>query len=402
MTTRGAPRYVAIAVAVFLATACDAPSSSPTAVPLATGAVGTTAIGTPPGATPPASAGEFVPDPSLLAAAIGEGFVTTVGLPEVTCNTGELVSTFRERTGLEVNEQLPDAGAADVLEALIAARDEPGSPGPDVVSLDLAAAPEAQAEDLLQPHVVASRDGIPASARDVDGYWWGTSFGIMAFEVNTEVVAAPPRDWGDLLRDEYAAQVSLSGDPQTSSEAMYAVYAAGLANGGTLDDASPGLELFGDLNAAGTFLPVVAKTGTVAEGETPIRLAWTYHALADRAALEGTAEVEVVVPGSGRIAGVSVQAISRAAPHPNAARLWMEFVSSDEGQLLLLEGSCHPIRYEQLAAAGRIAPALLGRLPNLEGVTYPTAAQAGAAASLVAARWDDVVGVDIVCTLECE
>ena len=38
------------------------------------------------------------------------------------------------------------------------------------------------------------------------------------------------------------------------------------------------------------------------------------------------------MPKSGVIAGVHVQAISAYAPHVNAAKLWFEYLYSDEGQ----------------------------------------------------------------------
>ena len=68
--------------------------------------------------------------------------------------------------------------------------------------------------------------------------------------------------------------------------------------------------------------------------------------------LHGNPPVEVVVPKSGVVAGVYVQAISAYAPHPNAAKLWMEYLYSDEGQLGWLKGYCHPIRFNDLVKRG--------------------------------------------------
>ena len=42
------------------------------------------------------------------------------------------------------------------------------------------------------------------------------------------------------------------------------------------------------------------------------------------------------------LAGVYIQAISAYAPHPNAAKLWMEYLYSDEGQIDLAQGLCPP------------------------------------------------------------
>lgn len=70
---------------------------------------------------------------------------------------------------------------------------------------------------------------------------------------------------------------------------------------------------------------------------------------------EGRPRRLIVVPASGVNAGVYVQAISAYAPHPNAAKLWMEYLYSDEGQLGWLKGYCHPIRFNDLAKATRSA-----------------------------------------------
>jgi putative spermidine/putrescine transport system substrate-binding protein len=421
-----------LAVSLVVAAACDAPRTSPTADSGGSGSGVPVGSDGGPDISPSATDGprgtyrEFAPDPALLAAAIAEGLVTTLGLPDGPCNVPELIRIFRDRTHIQVNELQPGAEDATALQALADSVAKPDATGPDatgpdatgpdatgpdatgsdqaapdVVELGLAAANGALTQGLLQAHQVATSSTIPEAARGPDGFWTGAWYGVITFEVNTDVAPSVPGDWSDLLQSKYAAQIAVSGDPRTAAEAMHAVYAAALANGGSLDDASPGLEFFGDLKAAGTLLPVVAKTGTVAARETPVRLAWSYNALADRAALDGTAGIEVVVPATGRLAGVSVQAISAAAPHPNAARLWLEFVASDEGQNLVLEGACHPIRLDHLVARSQVPPARLAVLPDTTGTTFPTAEQLQAAGSLIEAGWDDL-GIDIVCTFECE
>ena len=52
---------------------------------------------------------------------------------------------------------------------------------------------------------------------------------------------------------------------------------------------------------------------------------------------------------SASLAGVYVQAISAYAPHPAAAKLWMEYLYSDEGQTAWLKGYCHPARFNAMA-----------------------------------------------------
>ncbi|MEX1104366.1 MAG: extracellular solute-binding protein, partial [Dehalococcoidia bacterium] len=304
---------------------------------------------------------------------------------------------FKERTGLEVNELDPNAGSGDEIEAIRANKDNPGPTAPDVIDVGLSFGPSAKEEALLQAHKVATWDTIPDSAKDADGFWWGDYYGVLSFEVNTAVVSNVPQDWADLLKPEYKGQVALAGDPRTSNQAIQAVYAAGLASGGSLDDAQPGLDFFKQLNDAGNLVPIIATAATVAAGETPITIRWTYNALSNRdtTAASGGPAIEVVVPASGRFAGVYVQGISAFAPHPNAAKLWQEFLYSDEGQNTWLKGYCHPIRYENLVAENKVPQEQLDKLPDVEGAVFPSLDQLNAATKLITEQWDSVVGANI-------
>ena len=332
---------------------------------------------------------------ALVAAAKAEGTVTTIALPHDWCNYGGVIDGFKAKYGLQVNELDPNAGSNDELEAVKANKDNKGPQAPDVVDVGLAFGPQAKTEQLISLYKVSTWDSIPASAKDADGYWYGDYYGVLAFEVNANVVKNVPQDWSDLLKPEYQGQVALAGDPRSSNQAIQAVYAAALATGGSLDNAEPGLQFFKQLNEAGNFVPVIAKPGTIAQGETPITIRWTYNALSNRDALAGNPPIEVVVPASGRFAGVYVQAVSAYAPHPAAARLWMEFLYSDEGQTLWLKGYCHPIRYEDLLARKAVPQDLLDKLPDVTGAVFPSLAQLDAAKKAITENWDAVVGADV-------
>ena len=375
-----------LAVTAIVVTACSTTGGSAAPSAAASGATG-------------GAFEQWVPDEALLAAAKEEGTLSTIALPRSWCNYGESIDTFKERTGLEVNELNPDAGSADELTAIEANKDNPGPQAPDVVDVGLSFGPEAVSKGLLQPYKVATWDTIPDDAKDADGYWYGDYYGVLAFETNTAVQPKVPADWGDLTAADYKNQVALSGDPRASNQAIQTVYASALANGGSLDDAQPGLDFWKQIVDAGNFVPTIANAGTIAQGETPVTVRWTYNALANRdeaAAAGGDAVIDVTVPATGRFAGVYVQGISAFAPHPNAAKLWMEFLYSDEGQNVWLKGYCHPIRYENLVASNLVPADQLAKLPDVTGAVFPTLDQLNAAKELITTQWDSVVGVDVV------
>ncbi|MBL8106583.1 MAG: extracellular solute-binding protein [Anaerolineales bacterium] len=331
----------------------------------------------------------------LIAAAQAEGMLTTIALPHDWCNYGEAIETFKSKYGLEVNELNPDAGSGDEIEAIKANKDNPGPQAPDVIDVGFAFGPSSKAEGLIQPYKVSTWDSIPADAKDAEGYWYGDYYGVLSFLVNTDVQPEVPQDWADLLDPKYNGQVALSGDPRTSNQAIQSVFAASLANGGSLDDAQPGLDYFAQMNSAGNLVPLIANNGLVATGETAVRITWDYNALAAVDSFEGNPKAEVVIPASGRFAGVYVQAISAYAPHPNAAKLWMEFLYSDEGQTIWMKGYCHPIREQDMRDRGVIPADLLAKLPDVSGAVFPTVAQLDAAKALITGNWDAAVGANI-------
>jgi putative spermidine/putrescine transport system substrate-binding protein len=338
---------------------------------------------------------------ALEAAAKAEGMLTTIALPHDWCGYGEVIAGFKAKyPEITVNELNPDAGSADEIEAIKANKDNKGPQAPDVIDVGLAFGPSSKAEGLIQPYKVSTWDSIPDGAKDAEGYWYGDYYGVMSLIVNKDLVPNTPADWSDLLKPEYSGQVALAGDPRASNQAILGVLAAGLAGGAAAgkEAGEKGLEFFAELNKVGNFVPVIGKAGTLAQGATPIIVMWDYNALAAKDTLAGNPPVEVVVPKSGVLAGVYVQAISAYAPHPNAAKLWMEYLYSDEGQLGWLKGYCHPIRFNDMVARGVVPQDLLDALPpaaSYEAAYFPTLDEVNANKAAVTAGWDKVVGANV-------
>jgi putative spermidine/putrescine transport system substrate-binding protein len=225
--------------------------------------------------------------------------------------------------------------------------------------------------------------------------WYGDYFGVTSFAVNTSVVKNVPMTWADLLKPEYKGMVAIGGSPLKAGEAFGSVFAAALANGGSFDNIAPGIEFFGKLNAVGNFNPVKCDTGTVITGQTPIAIKWDYLNLAIRDGAAGKVDIKVLLPeGAPPFGNFYCQAISAFAPNPNAAELWMEYLYSDEGQLGFLGGYAHPVRFNALAAAGKIPAALLAKLPSpdaYKAVKFASQDQSTAAKKVLADMWPKVV-----------
>lgn len=379
---------IAAVLLVALAVLACAPAAQPTAAPPTAAPAPTSA---PAATTAPASGGTSMDD--LVKAAQGEGALTVITLPRDWCNYGVLMDGFQSKYNIKITDLIPDGGSGEEIQAIKDNKDNKGPQAPDVVDVGLAFGAPNKA--LFMPYKVAGWNDIDASVKDPDGAYYGDYYGVMSFLVNTDVVKNVPQDWSDLLKSDYKSQVALTGDPRKSSQAYSSVYAAGLANGGSLDNAQAGLDFFAQLNKAGNLVPVISNNALVAKGETPVRITWDYLALAAQDSYAGNPKTVVVVPKSGRYGGIYLQAISAYAPHPNAAKLWEEYLYSNDGQLQWLKGYCHPVRQAALDAAGLIPADLKAKLPSTEGAVFPTAAQLTTAQQLIAAKWDGVVGADI-------
>jgi putative spermidine/putrescine transport system substrate-binding protein len=336
---------------------------------------------------------------ALYEAAKAEGMLSPIALPHDWCGWGDIIAGFKAKyPGITVNELNPDAGSADEIEAIKANKGNTGPQAPDMVDVGYAFGDQGTKDGLFMPYKVATFDEIPV--KDPDGHYYGGYYGVLSFEVNKDLVGNVPQDWPDLLKDEYSGQVALAGDPRSSNQAILAVYAAGLATAGgdAAKAAEAGLDFFKQLNDKGNFVPVIAKAASLAQGTTPIVVRWDYNALADRDTLAGNPPVDVVVPAGSVLAGVYTQAISAYAPHPNAAKLWMEYIYSDEGQLGFLKGYCHPARFNALVSAGKVPQDVLDKLPPADlyaKAVFPSLADQTALSEAITTKWDSVVGANV-------
>jgi putative spermidine/putrescine transport system substrate-binding protein len=348
---------------------------------------------------PDLTTGKTIPLADLESAAKCDGALNLIAIPHDWANYGVAIETFKTKYGLTVNENNPDAGSADELEAIRANKGNKGPEVPDTVDVGIGYGPKSVEEGLCSKYFLSTWDSIPL--KDPDGYWFAEYYGVLTFETIKGAVAAP-KEWEDLLKPEYKGKVAMAGDVLKSNEAVMTVMAAGIARAGGAGDtvesataaAQKGLEFWKEVNDAGNFIPVIADIGKIAAGETPVTVEWDYLSLGNRDSLAGNPELEITVPTTGNIAGPYIGFVSAYAPHPYAGRLWYEFLMSDEGQLIWLSGYAYPIRYQDMAARGVIPADLAAKLPPAEDVakaTFLTLDQQGAVKTYITENWRKVV-----------
>jgi putative spermidine/putrescine transport system substrate-binding protein len=321
---------------------------------------------------------------ALEAAAIEEGALNVIALPRDWANYGAVLDLFAEKyPEITITEASPDGSSAEEIQAAenLAGQDT----APDVFDLGLAVA--LASTDQFAPYQVATWSEIPDALKEESGLFVGDYGGYMAVGYDPDAVPAP-EELSDLLGAEYTGKVAINGDPTQAGAAFAAVGLATVQNGGTVDDFQAGIDFFSDLNAAGNFVKIDPTPATIASGETPVVFDWDYLNVGYGAALEGERNWEVVVFPDTGYAGYYNQAINKDAPNPAAARLWQEFLYSDDAQNLWLEGGARPARADAMAEAGTIDTTLFDALPETPDTTVvPTADESEAAATLLGEKW---------------
>jgi putative spermidine/putrescine transport system substrate-binding protein len=332
---------------------------------------------------------------TLLAAAKKESQINVIGLPRDWANWGVTMDRFQALYGVKLDSANPDGSSAEELQAIRSLKGQQRAP--DVVDVGPAFAISGAKEKLYAPYKVSTWKDIPDDVKHKDGLWYGDYYGVASFAVNKSVVKTVPQTWADLKKPEYKGMVALNGNPLTAGAAIGAVFAAALANGGSFDNVMPGIEFFGQLAKLGNLNPAAASPASLASGQTPIAINWDYLSLGYKKANAGKVEIDVQVPREAQPYGnFYCLAISAFAPHPNLAKLWMEYVYSDEGQLAFLGGFAHPIRFNAMVAAGKVPDAMLKNLPPAEaykGIKFATPEQTDKAKKAITENWPQIVKI---------
>lgn len=228
------------------------------------------------------------------------------------------------------------AGGSQIL-SKVAAERVAGGLKADVVDYSDGAAIIAQARDgLFAPFANEQWDNIPAALKDPKGRWVSSgAFITTSFAYNTQAIKAvdAPKSWKDLLDPKWKGQITM-GSPNYAGTALVTLAAW---------DQKLGPDYVDKLGANG--LGVSQSFGdtenAVVSGQSPIAIVLSFRAYTDEAAGK---PIKVVMPEEGQVELITTAGINAKAEHPNAARLFMNFIFSDEVQKKLAREHYFPAR----------------------------------------------------------
>ncbi|WMJ84832.1 ABC transporter substrate-binding protein [Oscillospiraceae bacterium LTW-04] len=238
---------------------------------------------------------------------------------------GPIIKEFGERTGIWV--QILDGGTSEILERIESEKDAP------VADLMFGGGIESlrACSDCFEPYECDQLAYIKKSLIPEDNLWTPFSVIPMVIIYNKKLVAQNEvTGWRDLLLEQWRGKIAFA-DPNTSGSS----YTAVMTMIQCLGKVQPTVvERFAD-NLKNNLLP---KSGDVIEKveNGSMYLGITLEEIALKRIAEG-ADIGIVYPIEGTSAVPDGSAIIKNAPHPENAKLFLDFVSSHEVQKMIAE-----------------------------------------------------------------
>lgn len=269
----------------------------------------------------PAWAAGFTPDPVDVAAAKREGVVRWYTSTPV-AEAQKIAGAFQKETGIRV--ELFRSGGSAVLSRFMQEL-KAGTRQADVITTsDPAAAAELAKNGTFVAFKPKNFDKIPAEVKDKDGYWIAQRLNLLAIALRGDKIkpADRPKTWSDLTNPKYKGLLVMP-DPSFTSLQLVAV--------GTLSK-KPGWGFYEKLKANDIMIVQGHEQveDMVKTGERPIAAEeLDSYAADDRKA---GAPIVTIYPTEGVFAIASPTAIVKGSPDPNAAKLFAQFMLSDEVQ----------------------------------------------------------------------
>ncbi|WP_426988753.1 ABC transporter substrate-binding protein [Pseudarthrobacter sp. Y6] len=322
-----------------------------------------------------------------------EGRVQLIACPESWANYKGHFQAFKAKYGVDTPVDSPDASSAEELQAVKNSKGQ--SSQPDVIDVGYSFTQPAVDQGLIEAYKPTTFEQTPAELRDSNGMWVGAYYGVLSIGVNTNNVEMP-RSFKDLLDPKYKGKIALPGDPRKGATSMATVFAATLANGGSLDDVTAGIEFFARLAKSGNLVSVTSVASALSTGQASVLFDWNYNFLGIEEEMKrsGVALQTAILP-DGVFGNYYAQPVTIQSPRPNAARLWIEWLNSDEGAEQFALGGAVPARYAQLKKDGKLSQQALSKLPPadvLAGIRFPSIEQGAKAGKTITDQWSQKVG----------
>lgn len=290
------------------------------------------------------AAGLFIASPRDAAA---QSAAICYNCPPEWADWGSQLKSIKSRLGIDVPPDNKNSGQS--IAALIA---EKANPVADVTYLGGIAADPARNAGVLSTYKPVGWDKIPADLKDPDGHWFTIHSGTLGLFVNTTALGGKPlpASWADLLRPEYKGLVGYL-DPTSAAVGQLGVMAINLALGGSYDNLDPAIAFFKQLAKNEPIVPKQTSYARVISGEVPILIDYDFNAY--RGQYTDKAPVRFVIPQEGTLVFPYVMGLVKNAPHADNGKKILDFVLSDESQVMWGNAYLRPVFADKLSAEAK-------------------------------------------------
>ena len=266
---------------------------------------------------------------------------------------GTQLKLIKEKTGITVPQDNKNSGQS--LSQLVA---EKANPVADVTYLGVTFGIQAKKEGVVTGYKPANWADIPDGLKDADGAWFTIHSGTLGFMVNVDALKGKPvpKSWADLLKPEYKGLIGYL-DPPSAFVGYVGAVAVNQAMGGNMNDFSPAIKYFTQLQKNEPIVPKQTSYARVLSGEIPILLDYDFNAY--RAKYKDKANVAFVIPAEGTVVVPYVMSLVNKGPNAANGKKVLDFVMSDEGQAVWANAYLRPVRASAVSkeAAARFLPA---------------------------------------------
>jgi iron(III) transport system substrate-binding protein len=305
-------------------------------------AIGAAAVGFALVCGTPALGQGFTPDPIDLEAAKREGSVSWYTSTPV-APAQALANKFQAETGIRV--QLLRTGGSAVLRR-IQSEIKAGQAGADLLTFSDAGAADAMAaQGLFMPFKPVGFDKVVDGAKHKDGLWTAQRIEISGIPVRTDRVAEAdrPKTWSDLTNPKYKGLMVM---PDPSFTAIQLVVVTTLSR-------MLGWDYYKALRA--NDIMIVQGHQQVYQAMSRGERVIGAEGADPRGYNNGVtpANQAMIYPAEGVLFICSPMAILKGTSKPNAAKLFLQFMLSPDGQAIITASGRNPSRTDVPPPAGQ-------------------------------------------------
>jgi len=325
----------------------------------------------------------------LAAACKKEGQLNIIATPRDWANYGEIIDNFAKVYKVKIDSNIPDGSSQDEIDQANKLKGTKRSP--DVYDIGTTVGYK-YIDTHYSPYFVSNWAQIPNEKKDPKGRLTANYTGVLTVGYDGALGTITKLD--DLLDPKFKGVVALNGDPTKASAGLNGLFMTSIANGGSFNDISKGVDWFKKLKAAGNFINVDPTPATIESGQTRVVFDWTYNAksVTDKFKAVGKSW-KTFTPAGAAVGSFYNVGVSSWAPHPACGRLWMEYVLSPAGSNSWAKGGAVPALWPWMIknkTASADAIAVIGSGTSV--ANSANADQLAAANTYLVANWAAAVG----------